>query len=819
MKLVKDVIFWKKAILLPTVTFFMLIGFKVSSAETGAALICKLGASKDKIIIDTAADELKLHLTRFFNMDVTVTDGIAAPPAKGLRFIIGSGPENPAPPNEKGKFNIVIRDNTIWLWGYDKLLLSSKRKWLCEWDTRNSQKGSLQAAYQFLYEFGGIRWLLPGDENTVCKKTDGALKLPSSYNKTYSFFFARVHLDVAFADRGSMGNHLLRNMGRLNVGSSDSFIHYWGPLIGYGKYFNEHPEYYSLVNGKRKNYTSKRTKGNQVCTSNPAVAEIFSQGIIDFYRREKKDVIQASPNDGQGFCECEQCRALDRNELYSATDVNDLGGRCFSDRIFAFMNAVARKVRNVEPDARIGVILYSYYAMPPKSIEHIESNIYGDFCVEPSYFNDRDYKQKTFERMQEWVKKGVGGLSFFLYQGSYGWGQTLHICPHAMADFIKEIATVPGVLGVKTESNHDFGPNGLNYYVYFALLNDPNRNVDDAIDEFCTLAYGPGAPEIKKFFKLAEDTFMARDSKAWTHYAEVVRWYDDAFFKNAYALIDQAAKAVEGNTDINYVKRINIMRGALDHTFNLCDFIKKAAALKAYGLVFDLPHLNKSYKSPIKVNPGDTVMRDRLIAETAESYRRMTNHCKKMDGGSFFFAGDMLRCDTVGQWEASVAKCELMLGKKEIIALSESYPFQIDPQRTGETEKWYAIDFGTEKWKKIRLDANWESQGFGTPEPDGYNGVAWYRISFRAPLRNKQMKVELYLGGVDESCRVWVNGKKAGEFIYNQELQPNGWNMPRILNITDLVNFSKVNQIAVQVEDKSGKGGIWKGAFIFFSDK
>ena len=68
---------------------------------------------------------------------------------------------------------------------------------------------------------------------------------------------------------------------------------------------------------------------------------------------------------------------------------------------------------------------------------------------------------------------------------------------------------------------------------------------------------------MKEFFKLAEDTFMSRDSKAWTHYAEVARWYDDKFFTRAYALIKQASNAVKVNPDSSYLKRITIMRNAL----------------------------------------------------------------------------------------------------------------------------------------------------------------------------------------------------------------------------------------------------------------
>lgn len=792
---------------------------RATGEPSRSATICRVGEPANAALIDTAVAELTLHLERFFGMRTTIVDGMADRAEGSLRFVVGAGPEGSAPVKEKGRFAIAIRGDDIWLWGHDREISSRKRPG--QWDARNSQKGTLQAVYQFLYEFGGVRWLMPGDDNTVRKTAGVPLKLPPTFDKVYSFRFARSHMDYMAHD----GNHLWRNMGRLNVGVSHSFIHNWGQLIGYNRHFKEHPEYYALVKGERKPYPGPiptpegehpSSKGTQVCTSNPEVAEIFARRIVEIYRRTGQDIIEVSPNDGGGFCECAECKALDRPDLYTPAEIADLGGPCLSDRVFTFLNAVARKVKAAEPKARLGTHLYSYYAMPPKGVERIEDNIIGDFCVEPAYFNDRDYREVTYARIRQWMAKGLGGIGFFWYHGSYYWCQTLHVSPHAIAEFIQEIDGIPGALGVKTEAVCDYGPNALDYYVMFALLNDPKRDVDEVIGEFCGLAYGPGGPAMKRFFALAEKTFMARDSDVWKHYAEVARWYDETFFAQADSLLREAtAAAVKGNAD-DARRRIGIMQDALDHTRNVCDFVGSAAGLRAYGLPFDLPHLDPSYQPPFMAGPDEQAARDALIDRVVQYRERMLALAARLDGTAYFNATQMLKADAVGNWGKTLEMLKALRGKKDMVILTGAWPFQVDPQDRGEQLGWHRSEFKPEGWKNLRLDAFWEDQGFGEPAPEGYNGVAWYRILFRAPAHLSGTKVRLRLGAVDESCQVWVNGQKVGEFVYDPIKEPYGWNTPREVEISGAVSFGRENMVAVRVGDKAGKGGIWKGALVTF---
>lgn len=780
----------------------------------GKAVICRMGDADNRIVM-TAVDELRTHLERFLQMEVECCEGEVPVPEQGLRFIVGAGPEDAPSVAKPGECAIAIRGNTVWLWGYD--VQAGKQKW----DPKNSKKGTLLSVYQFLQEFVGIRWLMPGDENTVRKDPSASLHLPESFQKVYTPRFGWVNVDQYGGP--DVGNFYWRHGGRIAPGRSDSFIHQWGHMLGYNRYFDEHPEYYSLIKGKRTPYPAPNpktgripTQGVQMCSSNPDLVEIFAKEIIRRYRAGEA-IVPISPNDGKGFCECAACRALDHPELYNPEEIADLpnGGPCLSDRVFTFINAVARRVRAECPEAKLGVHLYSYYVIPPKSIERLEDNILGDFCLNPADFHNVSYRKETYRRIQGWKEKGIRSMTFYLYTDSAWWSQVLHVHTGATTEFIKHAAALPEFLGGKTETTGGFATNALDLYVFFALMNDPSRDREEVVDEFCSLAYGPGAEAMKAFYALAEEAFMTRKSQPWQEYAEVARWYDETFFTRAGKLIAAALDRVQGGDPAH--ARILLVKDALDHTQTMVEFIQCAVALRDSGITFYLPHLAPDYRSPIVIPPNDPAARDAVVDRIRMLRERMLAMAKKYDGTLYFTKQGILRNDTVGGWEKTMDLLSLVQGAEGVQVFDRAYPFRTDPANQGEEAGWFKNSFSDRDWSSIRLTDFWENQGFGDPPPDGYDGLAWYRIPFGAiPAKFRDHRIKLHFGAVDESCRVWVNGQKAGEVLYDAKKDPEGWIAPRSFDITGLVHPDRPNLIAVRVLDTGGMGGLWKNAFLTF---
>jgi alpha-glucosidase (family GH31 glycosyl hydrolase) len=87
-------------------------------------------------------------------------------------------------------------------------------------------------------------------------------------------------------------------------------------------------------------------------------------------------------------------------------------------------------------------------------------------------------------------------------------------------------------------------------------------------------------------------------------------------------------------------------------------------------------------------------------------------------------------------------------------SLAGVWKFAPDPHDEGLQDHWYASGFDDAGWRPIRTDAPWQQQGY-----PGYQGVGWYRASFRLPARLPR-HVYLYLGQVAGAYQLFVDGRR-----------------------------------------------------------
>ena len=117
------------------------------------------------------------------------------------------------------------------------------------------------------------------------------------------------------------------------------------------EYFHDHPEYFSLRDGKRQSGYA------QLCLSNPEVLQICIDKIKDVMRSEPDYLIYSMEQaDNRLFCECDECAAL----------VEKYGGQ--SGIMVWFVNQVADAVKDEFPDKFIGTFAYQYTRHAPKDI-------------------------------------------------------------------------------------------------------------------------------------------------------------------------------------------------------------------------------------------------------------------------------------------------------------------------------------------------------------------------------------------------------------------------------------------------------------------
>jgi len=120
-------------------------------------------------------------------------------------------------------------------------------------------------------------------------------------------------------------------------------------------------------------------------------------------------------------------------------------------------------------------------------------------------------------------------------------------------------------------------------------------------------------------------------------------------------------------------------------------------------------------------------------------------------------------------------------------------------------EDFWQPDFDIENWDKIKVPANWQTEGFGQPKfrnvalsfesnppniPDYYNPVGCYKRKFTVPENWEDKEIFLRFEGIKSASYIWVNGKQVG---YNQ-----GGFEPAEFNITQFIELGE-NDLAVEV--------------------
>ena len=145
---------------------------------------------------------------------------------------------------------------------------------------------------------------------------------------------------------------------------------------------------------------------------------------------------------------------------------------------------------------------------------------------------------------------------------------------------------------------------------------------------------------------------------------------------------------------------------------------------------------------------------------------------------------------------------------KREINLKGEWRFEI-----GDDIKYKNPTFDDSKWEKINVPNRWENEGF-----PGYDGCAWYRITFDVPASLQGKKLYLLLGRIDDVDRTYLNGKLIGGKGEFPPKYDSAWEERRIYKLSpDDLLFGKKNTLAVKVYDAHGGGGIVDGKVGIYS--
>lgn len=277
--------------------------------------------------------------------------------------------------------------------------------------------------------------------------------------------------------------------------------------------FKTHPEYFALLDEKRTLFDGGQ-HCYQYCISNPEVQQKVADYIlskIGKYGSDKANYLFGMADTSVGWCECPECRKLDKSEKYNYLNV--------TNRFHAVVQKIAEKVYSKCPDARLYVWAYHTYREIPKDVK-IDPRMEVQYCIHGRCYGHklddpeclRNVKQ--YELLKEWLKLSP---SIFTYE--YLSSTPPLYIPHerTQANDLKLYKKL-GMTGYKEEapfedsrfvgekkddSRKDAFPSCWQWlYVTGKLLWNPDQNVDELLADAESKYYGTAYPAMKKYHDL-----------------------------------------------------------------------------------------------------------------------------------------------------------------------------------------------------------------------------------------------------------------------------------------------------------------------------
>ena len=390
--------------------------------------------------------------------------------------------------------------------------------------------GTLFGVYELLERYFDVRWFMGGSEliEEVGEHVPRceALQVGTVDLVVKPSFGVRWVGNGQWALRQRMNAHVKAGDRHVGVNWKWNF-HTFCELMNPDDYYDEHPEYFAMVNGQRTVTDSSSYHENQLCTSNPEVIREVAKNLIAVLDAEPDiEIIALSPNDGGGFCQCDECRALDEpgRDWFAK----------YSRRLAIFNNEVARIVKQKHPDVLIKVGAYAMYARPPLDEDwRPEDNLIYQlchlyFCHNHPLGSGMCQSGETYEPMETRRTVETDGL-VEEFQPNQEFceilDQWLELSPHL---FIYEYYIIGGmaklpwplVHTMRTDIRYyrdrgaegfytQLGDNtwhrlGLNYYVAAKLCWNADLDVDALLDDYFEKFYGPAARPMKDYFMSME---------------------------------------------------------------------------------------------------------------------------------------------------------------------------------------------------------------------------------------------------------------------------------------------------------------------------
>ena len=339
-----------------------------------------------------------------------------------------------------------------------------------------NKKGTLYGVYTFLEKYLGCRMyspkvkIIPKQKRIELGEIND-LQVPAIEYRSINY---KVSWDAEYVDWHKLSHD--ENGGRPDWGL---WVHTFNRLVPPETYFQEHPEYYSEIDGKRI--------PTQLCLTNSEVLEITIQNLRkEIARNPEAKYWSVSQNDNHDYCQCEKCRAIDEREGSP------------SGTIIQFTNKVAVQF----PDKVISTLAYEYGRKAPKTLRP-NKNVNIMLCsieVPRGEPIDKDTSSVAFMHdVEDWGKISNDIIVWdyvIQFPNLISPFPNLHVLQPNLQFFVRH-----GVTAMFEQGNREVGGEfaELRTYMISKLMWDPDQDVDVLMNDFLQGYYAEAWQPIRHY--------------------------------------------------------------------------------------------------------------------------------------------------------------------------------------------------------------------------------------------------------------------------------------------------------------------------------
>ena len=408
-------------------------------------------------------------------------------------------------------------------------------------------RGTLYGVYAFLDSLG-CRWY-GKDASTIPHMpniTLGALDIKDKPAFEYRDVFIREAMNPDYASRNlTNGAHASLDAKRGGCVAYYPFVHSFAAMLPLDKYWDKHPEYFSMIDGKR-------TRDNtQLCMSNPEVVKLATEVTLQWmHDHPEAKIYSVSQNDWYNNCQCPDCKAIDEEEGSP------------SGLMLRFVNAIAAETSKVYPDKLVDTLAYQWTEQPPKITKphpNVRVRLCPIFCCEAHPYETCDAPEnKAFiQNLSSWSK-----ITDQLYIWHYNTSFAHYSNPFPDYRQLMDTAKLykrSGVKGIFWEGAYPPGAGtelgNLRAYLLSKISWNPDIDGEAVMKEFCDDYYGKSGRYILEYVRMLEDK-VTKDNihmKIWANPLDA--YLTPEIIAKSDTLFDKAEAAADSPAILNRVKQ------------------------------------------------------------------------------------------------------------------------------------------------------------------------------------------------------------------------------------------------------------------------